>query len=178
MLGKRRPGSKAWNHKLDIPFLVRNLLLCMSFWINMMGEEGTGTRAVVRAGKGMVYRRWWTFNSIWLLVWMIHPNSYWNTFASTTTFLTVWRRDWIGKNVDDKQDAPWHIVLESINPVYCVLSSLALWLELNLKSNPVAMSSPFVFCISDNIRMPERGLNSKAMADSKCFKSNVQRWAI
>ena len=54
-------------------------------------------------------------------------------------------------------------LLCAINPVYCVLCSLALWLELNLKSNPVAMSSPYVFCISDNIRMPDGGLKSKAM---------------
>jgi hypothetical protein len=72
------------------------------------------------------------------------------------------RLNW-SKNVNDERDAPWQIVLGSINPVYCVLSSLALWLELNLKSNPVAMSSPYVFCISDDIRMPEKGLKSKAM---------------
>jgi hypothetical protein len=72
------------------------------------------------------------------------------------------RLNW-SKNVNDERDAPWQIVLGSINPVYCVLSSLALWLELNLKSNPVAMSSPYVFCISDDIRMPEGGLKSKAM---------------
>jgi hypothetical protein len=66
------------------------------------------------------------------------------------------------KNVNDDRDAPWQIVLGSINPVYCVLSSLALWLELNLKSNPVAMSSLYVFCISNDIRMPEGGLKSKA----------------
>ncbi len=52
----------------------------------------------------------------------------------------------------------------SFNPVYCMLrSSLALWLELNLESNPVAMSSPYIFCISDDIRMPEGGLKLKAM---------------
>jgi hypothetical protein len=72
------------------------------------------------------------------------------------------RLNW-SKNVNDDRDAPWQIVLGSINPVYCVLSSLALWLELNLKSNPVAMSSPYEFCISDDIRMPEGGLKSKAM---------------
>jgi hypothetical protein len=44
-----------------------------------------------------------------------------------------------------------------------VLSSHALWPELNLKSNPVAMRSSYVFCISDNICMPEVGLKSKAM---------------
>ncbi len=41
------------------------------------------------------------------------------------------------------------------------LACLHLWLELNLKSNPVAESSPCVF--SNNIRMPEGGLKSKAM---------------
>jgi hypothetical protein len=73
------------------------------------------------------------------------------------------RLNW-SKNVNDEQDAPWQIVLGSINSVYCVLSLLlALWLELNLKSNPMAMSSPYVFCTSDDIRMPEGGLKSKAM---------------
>lgn len=80
------------------------------------------------------------------------------------------RLNW-SKNVNDERDAPWQIVLGSINPVYCVLCSLALWLELNLKSNPVAMSSPYVFCISDDIRVPGGGLKSKA----KCIKNNVQR---
>ena len=72
------------------------------------------------------------------------------------------RLNW-SKNVNDERNAPWQIVLESISPVYCVLSLLALWLELNLKSIPVAMSSPYVFCISSNIRMPEGGLKSKTM---------------
>ena len=45
------------------------------------------------------------------------------------------RLNW-SKNVDDEQDAPWQIVLGSLNPVYCVLCSLALWLELNLQLNP------------------------------------------
>jgi len=51
------------------------------------------------------------------------------------------RLNW-SKNVDDKRDAPWQIVLGSLNPVYCVLCSLALWLELNLKLNPTAMNLP------------------------------------
>ena len=72
------------------------------------------------------------------------------------------RLNW-SKNVDDERDAPWQIVLGSLNPVYCVLCSLALWLELNLKLNPTAMNSPYVFCISDDVRVPEGGLKSKAM---------------
>ena len=45
--------------------------------------------------------------------------------------------------MSDKQDAPWQIVLGLLNPVNCVLYSLALWLELILKLNPTAMNSPY-----------------------------------
>lgn len=82
------------------------------------------------------------------------------------------RLNW-SKNVGDERDAPWQIVLGSLNPVYCVLCSLALWLELNLKSNPAAMNSPYVFCISDDVRIPDGGLKSKAMIQAvftKLFK--------
>jgi hypothetical protein len=68
--------------------------------------------------------------------------------------------------VDDEQDAPWQIVLGSLNPVYCVLCSLALWLEMNSKLNPTAMNSPFVFCISNDVRVPDGGLKTKAMIQS------------
>ncbi len=54
-------------------------------------------------------------------------------------------------------------MLGSLNPVYCVPCSLALWLELNLKLNPTAMNLSYVFCISDNIRVPDGRLKSKAM---------------
>ena len=75
------------------------------------------------------------------------------------------RLNW-SKNVDDERDAPWQIVLGSLNPVYCVLCSLALWLEMNLKLNPTAMNSPYVFCISDDVRDPDGGLKTKAMIQS------------
>ena len=68
--------------------------------------------------------------------------------------------------MDDEQDAPWQIVLGSLNPVYCVLCSLALWLEMNSKLNPTAMNSPFVFCISNDVRVPDGGLKTKAMIQS------------
>ena len=45
--------------------------------------------------------------------------------------------------MDDKHDARWQIVLGSLNPVYCVLCSFALWLELNLKLNVTAMNLPY-----------------------------------
>ncbi len=45
--------------------------------------------------------------------------------------------------MDNKQDAPWQIVFGLLNPVYCVVCSRALWLELNL--NPTALNLPYVF---------------------------------
>ena len=66
------------------------------------------------------------------------------------------RLNW-SKNLNNKQDEQWQIVLGPLNPVYCVLCSLALWVELNLKLNPTATNLPYyVFCISDNIvRVPD-----------------------
>ena len=72
------------------------------------------------------------------------------------------RLNW-SKNVSDKRDAPWQIVLGSINPVYCVLCSLGLWLELNLKNHPTAINSPYAFCFSADIQIPSGGKKSKTM---------------
>jgi hypothetical protein len=55
------------------------------------------------------------------------------------------RLNW-SKKVQDKQDTPFQIVLGSMDPIYCILCSLALWLELNLKMYPPAMVSPYLFC--------------------------------
>ena len=63
-------------------------------------------------------------------------------------------------------NAPWQNVLGSLNPVYCVLCSLALWLELNLQLNPTAISLPYIFGISGDVRVPEGGLKSKAMVQA------------
>ena len=83
------------------------------------------------------------------------------------------RLNW-SKNVNDERDAPWQIMLGSINPVYCVLCSLALWLELNLMMFPPAMDSPYVFCFSDNITIPKGGENAKTKVQNlftKIFRS-------
>jgi hypothetical protein len=45
--------------------------------------------------------------------------------------------------VNDEQDAPWQIVLGSLNPVYCILCSRILRPELNLKLNATSMNSQF-----------------------------------
>ena len=70
------------------------------------------------------------------------------------------RLNW-SKNVQDERDAPWQIVLAGMNPVFCVLISLGLWLKFNLQTNPAALALPYVFAFSDNITMPSRGQKSK-----------------
>jgi hypothetical protein len=40
------------------------------------------------------------------------------------------------KNVQDERDAPWQVILGSMNPMFCNFISLGLWLEINLQSNP------------------------------------------
>ena len=82
------------------------------------------------------------------------------------------RLNW-SKNVQDKRDAPWQIVLGALNPVYCVLCSLGLWLEINIKMHPPAMDSPYVFCFTDDNRIPEGGQKAKARIQkilTKMFK--------
>jgi hypothetical protein len=83
------------------------------------------------------------------------------------------RLNW-SKNVQDERDAPWQIVMGSMNPVFCVLISLGLWLELNLRLNPSAIASPYVFAFSDDITVPSGGQKAKEMAQNifgqKVFK--------
>jgi hypothetical protein len=82
------------------------------------------------------------------------------------------RLNW-SKNVQDKRDAPFQIVLESLDPMYCVLCSLALWLELNLKMYPSVMELPCLFCFCDDYRIPDKGKKAKLMIQlflTKMFK--------
>jgi len=83
------------------------------------------------------------------------------------------RLNW-SKNVQDERDAPWQIVMGSMNPVFCVLISLGLWLELNLRLNPSAIASPYVFAFSDDVTVPSGGQKAKEMAQNifgqKVFK--------
>jgi hypothetical protein len=82
------------------------------------------------------------------------------------------RLNW-SKNVSEERDAPWQIVLGSMDTAFCVLTSLALWMELNLRSNPNAILSPYVFNFSDDNSIPSGGQKSKETAQlifGKIFK--------
>jgi hypothetical protein len=82
------------------------------------------------------------------------------------------RLNW-SKNVTEERDAPWQIILGSMDTVFCVLASLSLWMELNLRCNPNASLSPYVFGFCDNNSIPSGGKKSKETAHnmfSKIFK--------
>jgi hypothetical protein len=65
------------------------------------------------------------------------------------------------KNVQEERDAPWQIVLGSLDSVFCVYLSLSLWLELNLKTNPNSFESPYVFSFSNDVGIPTGGVKAK-----------------
>jgi hypothetical protein len=44
------------------------------------------------------------------------------------------RLNW-STNVNDKRNALWQVVLGSMDPVFCVILSLGLWLDMNLHKN-------------------------------------------
>jgi hypothetical protein len=68
------------------------------------------------------------------------------------------RLNW-AKNVHEERDAPWQIMLGSMDPTFCVLLSLAIWLEFFHGESPeVAAANPYVFAFkSDDFRIPEGG---------------------
>ena len=70
------------------------------------------------------------------------------------------------KNIQDERDAPWQVVLGSMNAAFCVFVSLGLWLEVNLKSNPSAIASPYVFSFSDDVTVPAGGRKAKDIAQT------------
>ncbi len=82
------------------------------------------------------------------------------------------RMNW-SKNVTEERDAPWQIILGSMDTAFCVLASLSLWMELNLRCNPNALLSPYVFGFCDDNSIPAGGKKSKETAHnmfSKIFK--------
>ena len=83
------------------------------------------------------------------------------------------RLNW-SKNVQDERDAPWQVVLGSMDAMFCVFISLGLWLESNLKSSASALVSPYLFSFSDDVTIPSGGRKAKDIAQTifgqKVFK--------
>jgi hypothetical protein len=66
------------------------------------------------------------------------------------------------KNAMDERAAPWQTLLGAMNPYYCVLVNLAIWLEASLLANPNTWQSPYIFAFSPDHEVPCGGNKSKA----------------
>ena len=58
------------------------------------------------------------------------------------------------KNVLEERDAPWQVVIASMNPIYCVHVSLGVWLELFNGSSPTAVLIPYIFLLVRTLVFP------------------------
>ena len=73
------------------------------------------------------------------------------------------RWNW-SKNVIDETDAPWQILLGSMDPDYCVFVNVGMFLELHLSTTPGSTLSPYVLSFSNDHRVPQGGDKAKARA--------------
>lgn len=81
------------------------------------------------------------------------------------TFAARARLNW-SKNVSEERDAPWQILLGSMDPTFCVLLNVGLWLEVHLGEQPGSSLSPYVLSFSNNNDVPEGGRQAKATASN------------
>jgi hypothetical protein len=59
------------------------------------------------------------------------------------------------------QERWWNIVMGSMDTTYCVLVSMAIWMEINMRTNANATNLPYLFSFSDNVAVPSCGLKAK-----------------
>jgi hypothetical protein len=89
------------------------------------------------------------------------------------------RLNW-SKNVRDERDAPWQVILGCMNPVFCVFISLGLWLESNLKSNPSAIASPYVFSFPTTLQclavVKRQKTLRRVSSDRMCLSVKCLKW--
>ena len=68
------------------------------------------------------------------------------------------------KNVREERDAPWQIILGSMDGMYCVLISLAVWLEVFFSEYNYCDDSPYLFAFLSDCYFPEGGKSGKQVA--------------
>ena len=71
-------------------------------------------------------------------------------------FMLRCRLNW-SNNVNEERDAPNQILIGAMDPFYCVLLALAIWLEIYLGATGQGGLSPYVFGFNDDLRVPEGG---------------------
>jgi len=73
------------------------------------------------------------------------------------------RLNW-SKNVNEERDAPWQILLGSMDADFCILLNVGLWLEVHLQQRAGASLSPYVLSFSNNHSIPAGGQRAKETA--------------
>ena len=115
-------------------------------------------------------KHWSTINSTSLHgMILVHVRVH-NSFSNALkTKLLNW-----SKNVTEVRDAPWQIMMGSMDTTFWVLVSIAgLWLELSLCRIPNAMFSTYLFCFSNDTSIPSGGQKGKVLVQTllqKVFK--------
>ena len=61
------------------------------------------------------------------------------------------------KNVQEERDAPEQVIIGSMDPSFCCLIGLAIWLETFISHGGVAMQTPYLFGINNDIAIPSGG---------------------
>ena len=64
------------------------------------------------------------------------------------------------KNVQEKQNAPWQVALGSMETPFCILVSLALWLEILISSMVYGLNTSDVFTFNNSVMIPDGGKKS------------------
>jgi hypothetical protein len=65
------------------------------------------------------------------------------------------------KNVHEERDAPWQVLVGAMDVTFCVIVSLAVWLEIYIMSDPNGILTPYVYAFSDDNNVPSGGIKSK-----------------
>ena len=83
-------------------------------------------------------------------------------------FAAKCRLTW-SKNVYVEADAPWQIIIGPLDPAFCVLIGLAVWLEFYLSDQQPGTEelTPYIFTFSNDFSVPKGGKKSKKVIQRK-----------
>ena len=76
------------------------------------------------------------------------------------------------KNVNEEWDAPNQILIRAMDPFYCVLLALAIWLEIYLGATRQGGLSPYVFGFNNDLHVPEGGEKARKFV-KKIFSTEI-----
>lgn len=60
-------------------------------------------------------------------------------------------------NVHKERDAPWQVVLGSMETIFCVFISFAVWLEIMISSHVYVSNAPYVYAFNNDVSIPNGG---------------------